>query len=441
MTLNARAGSPEGMVAGPVAAASVLPIELSTTLLPSAPATSRRYVFFAMIFLMYALSYADRAALSIALPQLSHEFSLDPVQIGWVSSSFLWTYFILNLPSTIILDMIGARRIGSAAVALWSVAMVIGGLTQNIGQFIASRLLLGVGESPTFGVGAKVVRDWARPDERGTVMTVLLTGVQLGLAFGTLAGAYLIVLFGWRVEFMALGALGLFWAIAWYRLYRDPPVQNVPGVSRAISLANIRALIASRSLRGILVVQCTQNYLNFLIMSWAPLYLIHELHIDLTRTGSTTALCYLLAAAGAIVICRIGERVVPVGRERPARRRFMVATFLTGAASIGLLPWFHTMTPILIVMSSALCCLIAAAGANTAMLNEMVEDGTKIGAVTGVTLTFSNLLGLLAPIVTGYIVAATDRFDLAWYLCSGGLVIAGLLSILMVDKPIVMERR
>ncbi|USU07963.1 MFS transporter [Sphingomonadaceae bacterium OTU29MARTA1] len=409
--------------------------------LAEAQVSPRRYVFFAMIFIMYALSYADRAALSIALPELSREFALDPVQIGWVSSSFLWTYFLLNLPSTIVLDMVGARRVGSVAVALWSVAMVIGGLTQTMSQFVASRLLLGVGESPTFGVGAKVVRNWAGHDERGTVMTVLLTGIQLGLAFGTLAGAYLIVLFGWRVEFMALGAIGVIWAIAWYRLYRDPIVPATPGASRAISLANIRALFASRSFRGILVVQCTQNYLNFLIMSWAPLYLIHELNIDLKKTGSTTALCYLIAAIGAVVLCRIGERLVPIGRERPARRRFIVAAFLTGAASIGLLPWFHTMTPILIVMSGALCCLIAASGANTAMLTDLVDDGTKIGSVTGVTLTFSNLLGLLAPIVTGYIVAATDRFDLAWYLCSGALLVAGVLSILLVDRPIEMDRR
>lgn len=106
-------------------------------------AGSSRYILFTMIFLMYVISYGDRAALSISLPALGQEFSLSSVQMGWVSSSFLWSYFLLNLPSTILLDLVGARLVGSLAVSVWSCAMVLGGLTQNVTQFILSRMLLG----------------------------------------------------------------------------------------------------------------------------------------------------------------------------------------------------------------------------------------------------------------------------------------------------------
>lgn len=400
---------------------------------------SSRYVFFALVFLMYVISYGDRAALSIALPALGTEFSLTPVDMGWVSSSFLWSYFLLNLPSTIILDMVGARLVGSAAVALWSCAMLLGGMTQNIAQFLMTRVLLGVGEAPTFGVGATVVRNWALPRERGSVMTVLLTGMQLGLAGGTIAGAYLIALVGWRFEFMALGIVGLIWAGVWWLIYRNPERAVTAPRRASISLAEIRRLFASRSFLGILVVQCTQNYLNFLVMSWMPIYLMHELHIDVTGTGNRTALCYLCAAVGAIILGRIFERIVFRHGLHPERRRFIVAACLAGAASIGLLPHFHTMAPILLVLSIAVGCLIAANGANTALLTDLVEDGHKIGAVTGVTLTFSNSLGLLAPIATGYIVSYTRRFDLAWYMCAAALIVAGILSVMMVSRPISMH--
>lgn len=397
-----------------------------------------RYVFFGLVFLMYVISYGDRAALSIALPALGKEFSLTPVEMGWVSSSFLWSYFLLNLPSTIVLDMVGARLVGSLAVALWSCAMLLGGMVQTVSQFLMTRVLLGVGEAPTFGVGATVVRNWALPKERGSVMTVLLTGMQLGLAGGTIAGAYLIELFGWRLEFIALGVIGLAWAVAWWLIYRNPGEGVHRQPKTPISIGEVRALFRSRSFFGILAVQCTQNYLNFLVMSWMPLYLIHELHIDVTGSGTRTALCYLAAAAGAVVVGRLLERIVFRRELHPPRRRFIVAACVTGAASIGLLPHFHTMAPILLVLSISLCCLIAANGANTALLTDLVEDGRRIGAVTGVTLTFSNALGLLAPIMTGYIVSWTGRFDIAWYMCAVALVGAGILSILLVDRPIVM---
>ena len=116
-----------------------------------------------------------------------------------------------------------------------------------------------------------------------------------------------------------------------------------------------------------------------------------------------------------------------------------MVTCLVGASTIGLLLSFHTMTPILQVMSGSLACLIAANGANTTLLKDMLEDGQKIGTVTGVSLTCSNSLGLFAPIVTGYIVAWTGRFDMAWYMCSGALLVAGLLSVLLVGSPIRMQ--
>ena len=399
-----------------------------------------RYIFFLLVFLMYVISYGDRAALSIALPTLGKEFMLSPVQMGWVSSSFLWSYFLLNLPSTMLLDRKGARLIGSLAVSIWSFAMLLGGMAHNITQFLMTRVLLGVGEAPTFGVGATVVRNWALPKERGSVMTILLTGMQLGLAGGTIAGAYLIAFFGWRFEFIALGGIGLVWAAIWWMVYRAPAEKTSLPNSVPFSFSSIRNLFRSSSFLGILIVQCTQNYLNFLVMSWMPLYLIHELHIDITGTGTRTALCYLTAAVGAIGIGRTLEQFIFRNNIHPSRRRLIVAICLGGAATIGLLPKFHTMTPILLILGGSLACLIAANGANTALLTDLVEDGDKIGTVTGVTLTCSNFLGLFAPIVTGYIVSYTGRFDIAWYMCSAALIISGLLSFLLVDAPITMRR-
>lgn len=397
-----------------------------------------RYVFFFMIFLMYVISYGDRAALSISLPDLGREFSLSSVQMGWVSSSFLWSYFLLNLPSTIMLDIVGARLVGTLAVSIWSGAMMLGGMAQNITQFIATRMLLGVGEAPTFGVGATIVRGWAHSRERGTVMTVLLTGMQLGLAGGTLAGAYLITKMGWRYEFIFLGVIGFIWSIAWWLIYRDK-IHAEKTAPRPISIPQVLSLFRSRTFCGILTVQCTQNFLNFLLMSWVPVYLIHELHIDVLHSGSGTAGCYVLGAVGAIVLGRVLEAFVFRGHTEPSHRRYIVAFCILGSSIIGILPFFHSELPILVVLSSSLCFLIAANGANTAMLADMLEDGRKIGSVTGVTLTCSNAIGLTAPIVTGYIVSYTGSFNAAWYACATSLVVAACVSFLTVRQPIAMK--
>lgn len=400
---------------------------------------SSRYIYFGMIFLMYVISYGDRAALSISLPDLGREFSLTSVQLGWVSSSFLWSYFILNLPSTILLDNKGARLVGSLAVSIWSCAMVLGGFTRNVTQFILTRMLLGVGEAPTFGVGATIVRNWAQPQERGTVMTILLTGMQIGLAGGTITGAYLIAKIGWRFEFMALGAVGIIWALVWWLLYRDPIKPQVHTPVRTIRFSEVLSLFRSSTFCGILTVQCTQNFLNFLLMSWVPFYLMHELHLNVLGSGSGTAGCYTLGAIGAIILGRMAESFVFRKHAQSSHRRYIVAFCIIGSSIIGILPFFHQKWPVLFILSLSLCFLIAANGANTAMLADMLHDGQKIGSVTGVTLTFSNALGLTAPILTGYIVYWTGNFNVAWYFCAAALVLAGLVSLLTVRGPIMME--
>ena len=121
----------------------------------------RRVLVYALLFLMSAINYGDRAALSIGAPAIAKEFGLSPVQIGYVLSSFLWTYFLFNLPAGLIADRFGARRSAAFAVALWSAATALTGATFSLWFLIATRMVMGVGEAFGFPVGNRAVREWA----------------------------------------------------------------------------------------------------------------------------------------------------------------------------------------------------------------------------------------------------------------------------------------
>lgn len=308
---------------------------------------SYRYVVFLLVFLlvflMYTISYADRAALSIAMPALGREFHLSVVELGWLSSSFLWSYFLLNLPSSIVLDAVGPRLMGTLSVAFWSVAMMMGGAVQGVGQFVVTRVFLGVGEAPTFGIGNSILRLWARPRERGSVSTMLLTGQQAGLAAGTLAGAFMIARYGWRAEFVVLGLVGILWAACWWLVYRSPK-QDAEGHGHRparprMSLAQARRLFRNTSFYAIVIPQCMANYFNFLVISWLPVYFIHRFHQSTLNSGASSAICYVSAALGAVVLGHVLERVVAPGEDRPTWRRFIVFPCMTLGATVGLLPF------------------------------------------------------------------------------------------------------
>ena len=87
-----------------------------------------RNVLYLFIFFLTMINYADRVALSIGSKAISDEFHLTPVQMGYLLSSFTWTYVIFLLPWGTAVDRIGPRRVSMIGMGLWSSATVITGL-------------------------------------------------------------------------------------------------------------------------------------------------------------------------------------------------------------------------------------------------------------------------------------------------------------------------
>lgn len=410
-------------------------------------ATARpfRFVIYALTVAMCVICYGDRAALSAGMPAIAREFGLTSGEIGWVLSSFLWSYFILNLPSAILLDRLGVRRVGALAVALWSLAMILGGLAAGIAAFIATRVLLGIGEAPTFSLGNKVVRAWAPPTERGVMMTAFVCGIPIGLAGGAAAGAWLIAHFGWRPAFGMLGALGLVWSVCWWFTHPEQHPEQHPQPYRDPSPArrgtlSVPVLFGSSSFWGVVIAQCCANYANFLLMSWLPLILRQVLHLGMVQAGAYTAYCYCGAAVISITAGKLGERLMAGRSLAHGARRKVVCAYLILAALMGLLPLCGTAGTIIPLLAVSMAFVAAGTGANMALLADLVIEHDILGAVTGLTLTFSNGLGILAPIMTGYLLQATGNFHGVFYI-TAGIILCGAAAAWAMPRRMFHARR
>ena len=85
----------------------------------------RRGWIYALTLALVTINYMDRAALGVVAQAVRGEFGLSPVQMGYLFSSFLWTYVIMIclLPIGVMLDRFTALNINSVGIALWSLAM------------------------------------------------------------------------------------------------------------------------------------------------------------------------------------------------------------------------------------------------------------------------------------------------------------------------------
>lgn len=171
-----------------------------------------RVVVYAMLFLMTAISYLDRVNLSVAAGPIAKELGLSPVQLGWLFSGFLWTYIVFLVFAGQLVDRVGYRFVGPAAVVIWSVATASTGLATGWAGLAASRFVLGIGESAAWPVGVGTLRAWAPRREYGIGVASISLGQSAGGAFGALLVGWLVRDYGWRTSFVVTGALGLAWA-------------------------------------------------------------------------------------------------------------------------------------------------------------------------------------------------------------------------------------
>lgn len=407
-----------------------------------------RFGIFLLLFLMSAINYGDRAALSIAGPTIAQEFDLSPLQLGYVLSSFLWAYFLFNLPAGLLADRFGARHAAAFSVSVWSLATTLTGLTFSIGSLMATRVVMGVGEAFGFPVGNRAIREWAPIPERGFATAIFSAGQAFGTAVTAVGVAWLVTVAGWRSAFIVLGALGLVWVAVWLIFYRDPnkawwlgaPERDTILAERSSDASgtdlSLPELLAYASTWGLIGVQICANFTNFLLLTWLPGYLVMGRHASVMRSGTDTAICWILACVITVLVGKLADRFIGAEGARQGQRRWLVAALLVAASVMMTAQFIESHVLLLAITTVTLAAIQSALAMNYALTNDLLRRGQGIGTLTGLLLTFSNGFGILAPILTGYIVGITGHFEAAFELAGGLVLLGATLALTATRRPI-----
>jgi len=396
---------------------------------------SKRVLVYALLFLMTGISYLDRVNLSVAAGPMAKEIGLSPVALGWLFSGFLWTYILFLVPAGWLVDRFGYRSIGAAAIALWSLATASTGAATGLAGLAASRFVLGAGEAAAWPVGIRTIRAWAPRSEYGVAVASISLGQSAGGAFGAFLVGWLVRDFGWRVSFGVTGALGLVWAAIWLLLVRDPaqtrwlgaeerqvilrtrdqPTPQQPGSS------GLGTLLASRALWGTTLGQGCLVYGFYMLLTWLPNYLQ-------TQRG--------IAVVGGLLLGRLTDRVFTVEALRNGARKKAVVLSVLPALLMATTPWLPTTWSVVLVLAISVTFLANAISLNSALCNDLVRNSADSGKAIAVFTSGANVIGVLAPIVTGYIVSASSRFDAAFVLTGAVLALGALILLIVVRGAI-----
>ena len=260
----------------------------------------RRAWIAVFLFSLAMINYMDRIALSIAAKPIAEEFNLSAVGMGYLFSSFIWSYALFLIPVGLLIDRYGAKRIGGFGILVWSAATALTGAAMNFASLLAARLVMGAGESVSNPVGAKVIREWIPSQERGTITAVFNSGSYAGPAICSIVLAMLVASVGWRWSFVIAGGIGFVWLLAWYLFYGKP--EDVKWLSNqerktildsrsgggksggaAVAPYGLKRLLKTPTLWGLALTQGCNVYTQYLFLTWLPSYLQQERHLTLEK--------------------------------------------------------------------------------------------------------------------------------------------------------------
>jgi MFS family permease len=408
--------------------------------------THRRYWVYFLLFVFNVICYLDRINMSVAGRSVAQEFGLSPVQLGYLFSSFLWAYVAMMLPSGKLVDSLGAHRLAAIGAVFWSVAQMLTGAATGFGTMILARLGLGAGEAPTFPVSYRAVRDWAPYTERGLAVGLIQAGTLFGPALSAPVVAWLIAALSWRWSFVITGMVGLVWVAVWLALVSTPEKTSwIPEPERQRILAErhgnepvadhgglgYRGLLRSPSMWGLALSQGCAVYSVYLYLSWLPNYLQTARGLSIVNSGLFTAVPFLVGGVVIILTNWVGDKILTPATMRTGARRIVVVACLL-LCSVGLaIPFVDSLAMVVILTIFPVSFGGTATATNAALANDLLRSQADSGRAFAFMVLGGNVFGLLAPIVTGYIVQITGSFSSAFVLAGAISLIGAVVSFLM----------
>lgn len=149
------------------------------------------------------------SALTVALPALGKEFSLNASQLGWVITTYILPMAILLLPMGRLADLAGRKRLFFLGNLIFTVTSVLSVLARGPVLFFFSRFLQGVGASMISSNSAAILSAVTPPTKRGQALGINTAMVYLGLSVGPFVGGILISLWGWRLIYLVTIGFGI----------------------------------------------------------------------------------------------------------------------------------------------------------------------------------------------------------------------------------------
>lgn len=382
-------------------------------------------------------SYLARVNVSVAGALMRDELALDPIQMGRVFSAFLLGYALCQVPAGMLADRFGAKRVLALAALSWVVATAALALVPSAAALpllLGFRLLLGIGEAPTFPAAAQAISRHIPPAARGRANGLVIAAIGLGSAIAPPLVGFVMVRYGWRAALAVSGLPALAVAIAWLAVKEMPPevrrTESTPSLGTSERTSEGR--LGTRSFVLLTASYTLQGYVGYIFVFWFYLYLVDVRGFSLLKGALLSSLPWLLSIVSIPLGGAVSDSLVKRLGEAWGRRVVPMVGLIGGSVFIAVGARTTNAIVAAVCLALATALVLSVEGPFWATMTELA--GPKSGAAGGVMNMGSNLGGLVSPALTP-VLAAAIGWEAALHVAAALAVVGGLLWLGISPRP------
>lgn len=400
-------------------------------------ASRARWLVGGLMFLGGMINYLDRSAMSVAAPFVAKDLHLDPAQLGIVFSSFFWGYALFCFFGGYASDHFGPKRVYATAMLVWSLFCGLTAAAFSLASLLAIRVVFGMGEGPIGSTANKMIRNWFPREQQASAISIANAGTPLGGAISGPIVGFLALWAGWRASFVAIALIGIAWSVAWMLLVEDHPKRQAAAEPATARTATAEAAAEHLPLGPLLLrpaVLATgfaffgYSCILYFFLTWFPSYLLMAKHLSVKSMSLATVIPWVVGFVGLASGGFLSDSLYRLtGNAVFARKLVLVTCLLASAIGIVFAGMVASVTGAVTLMAVSIFFMYLTGNTYFALVLDTVESA-RVGGVSGFVHFIANCGGIVAPLVTGFIVQETGSFVSA-FLLTGAIAILGAAGV------------
>jgi MFS family permease len=352
--------------------------------------------------------------------------------MGLIASCYFFGYTAMQIPSGILVDKFGQKKILIPGFILFAMGILSIGFAQNLTMIYLGSVFAGVGCGTYYGAAFSLTAEHVPPEKKGLATAIVNSGSALGLIIGMTGSSFIVKQLNlpWQTMVFISGGLVIFLVI-WFAVMIIKAPKHNPNAKAAKVAKNEQTKTSTgdapkkglfrKELLAAYLLYFSTCYAYYLIVTWLPKFLESERGIQGSMIGLITSMIAVAAVPGALFFAGLSDKMkhnkakIIIGLEIAS---FILIVFSVFVPNAGLL------AGVLLLYG-----FLGKLAVDPVLISYITDqaDPKYVASTLGTFNFFGMSSSVVAPALTGYIIDRTGSSTWGFYIGAIILLVGTIL--------------